>query len=90
MSTVPNIIRSIITSNSNISNKNIIRRQNPLELDFKDISTFDAENPIGGSLLKELDVGKKDIARELIKKAPRPPGVDFAIRRLDKLKDMSN
>ena len=26
--------------------KNILRRQNPLELVFEDISTFDAENPI--------------------------------------------
>ena len=26
--------------------KNILRRQNPLEFVFKDISTFDAENPI--------------------------------------------
>ena len=48
---------------------------------------FDSEHPIVGSLLKELDVGKKSIARELIKKAPRPPGVDFAIRkRLEKSK----
>ena len=39
--------------------KNILRRQNPLELIFEDISTFDAENPIVGSLLRELDVGKK-------------------------------
>ena len=57
--------------------KNIIRRQNPLELVFEDISTFDAENPIVGSLLKELDVGKKYIASELIKKTPRPPGVNL-------------
>ena len=28
--------------------KNILRRQNPLELVFEDISTFDAENPIWG------------------------------------------
>ena len=48
--------------------KNIIRRQNPLELVFEGISTFDAENPIVGSLLKELDLGKKDIAGEVIKK----------------------
>ena len=34
--------------------KNILRRQNPLELVFEDISTFDAENPIVGSLLREL------------------------------------
>ena len=39
--------------------KNILRRQNPLELVFEDISTFDAKNPIVGSLLKEFDVGKK-------------------------------
>ena len=39
--------------------KNILRRQNPLEVVFEDISTFDAENPIVGSLLRELDVGKK-------------------------------
>ena len=36
--------------------QNILRRQNPLELVFEDILTFDAENPIVGSLLK--DVGK--------------------------------
>ena len=39
--------------------KNILRRQNPLELVFEDISTFDAENPIIGSLLRELDVKKR-------------------------------
>ena len=39
--------------------KNILRRQNPLELVFEDISTSDAENPIIGSWLRELDVGKK-------------------------------
>ena len=39
--------------------KNILRRQNPLELVFEDISTFDAENPIVGSLLREIDVKKK-------------------------------
>ena len=37
--------------------KNILRRQILLKLVFEDISTFDAENPIVGSLLKELDVG---------------------------------
>ena len=56
--------------------ENIIRRENPLELVFEDISTFDAENPITGSLLKELDIGKKYVASELVKKAPRPPIFD--------------
>ena len=39
--------------------KNILRRQDPLEVVFQDISTFDAQNAIVGSLLRELDVGKK-------------------------------
>ena len=68
--------------------KNILGQQIPLELVFEDISTFDAENPIVGSLLKELDVGKKVLASDLIKQASGPPGQDFAIRnRLNKLRD---
>ena len=39
--------------------KNILRSQNPLELVFEDISTFDAENPIVGFLLRELDLKKR-------------------------------
>ena len=41
--------------------KNILRRQNPLELVFEDISTFDAENPIVGSMLRETDIKKKTV-----------------------------
>ena len=48
--------------------KNIFRHQNPLKLVFKNISTFDAQNLIVGSLLQELDIVKKDIASSLIKK----------------------
>ena len=39
--------------------KNILSRQNPLELVIQDISNFDAQNPIVGSLIRQLDVGKK-------------------------------
>ena len=68
--------------------RQIIRRQNLLELVFEDISKFDAENPIVGSLLRELDIGKKDVASEIVKKAPQPPGVEEIIsKRLDRLKD---
>ena len=68
--------------------KNVLRRQNPLELVFEDISTFGSENPIIGLLYKELDVRKKHLASELIKKAPRPPDLDYRLRnRLEKLKD---
>ena len=47
--------------------KNILRRQNPLELVFEDISTFDAENPIVGSLLREIDIKKKQSDSDFIK-----------------------
>lgn len=39
--------------------KNILRRQNLLELVFEDVSTFDAENPILGTLLRELGLKKE-------------------------------
>ena len=71
--------------------KNILRRQNPLELVFEDVSTFDAENRIVGSMLRELDVGKKDTRSELIKKAPGSPGLDFIVqKRLNKLQESSS
>ena len=71
--------------------KNILRRQNPLELVFQEISTFDAENPIAGLLLRKLDVGKKDTASKLIKKAPQPPRNDYLIQnRLNKLRNTGN
>ena len=65
-----------------------MRRQNPLELVFEDVSTFDAENPITGSLLREPDVKKKILASDLIKGAPTPPGKDPEIQKLlDRLRD---
>ena len=72
--------------------KNILRRQNLLEFIFEDISTtFDAENPIVDLLFKELDVSKKDLACKLIKKAPRPPDLDYGLRnRLEKLNDIKD
>ena len=47
--------------------KNILRRQNPLELVFQDVSTFDAENPIVGSLFRELDLKKRAQTVTLLK-----------------------
>ena len=59
-----------------------------MELVFEDISTFDAENPIVGSLLRELDFGQKVSGSDLIKHTPGPPGQAFALRnRLNKLRD---
>ena len=59
---------------------NIFRRQTPLELVFKDISTFDAQNPIVGLLLKELDLGEKDVVSTLIKKTPSTVDVEIQSR----------
>ena len=67
--------------------KNILRRQNPLELVFEDISTFDAENPIVGSLLREIDLRKKQTDSDFIRSLPSQPGKEFEIKkRLDRLK----
>ena len=41
--------------------KNILKGQNPLELVFEDISAFDAQNPIVGSLLREIDLKKNSL-----------------------------
>ena len=50
--------------------KNIIRNKNPIELLFKDVKYFDAQNTVIGSLIKEVDVGekkKKDLSKFLDK-----------------------
>ena len=46
--------------------KNILRRQKHLELVFEDISTFDAENPTLGSLLREIDIKKKQQKSQIV------------------------
>ena len=70
--------------------KNILRRQNPLELVFEDISTFDAENPVLRSLLREIDINKKQSGIDFIKSLPSHPGKEFEIqRRLDILGGMN-
>ena len=67
--------------------KNIFRRQNLLELVFEDISTFDAENPTAGSLLRETDIKKMQSDSEFIKSLPGQPGKEFEIKkRLGKLR----
>ena len=68
-----------------------MRRQNPLELVFEDLSTFDAENPIVGSLLREIDIKRKQFDSDFIKSLPSHTGKEFGIRkRLDKLKDIKS
>ena len=69
--------------------KNILRRQNPLELVFEDVSTFDAENPIVRSLLRDIDLEKKKTDSDFIKSIPSQPRKEFEIeKRLHKLCDI--
>ena len=71
--------------------KNIIRFQNLLKLVFEDVSTFDTENPIVGSLLREIDLNKKQTDNDFIKPLPSQPGKEFEIKkRLYRLRDIKN
>ena len=66
-----------------------MRRQNPFELVFEDISKFDAENPIVRSLLREIDLKKKQTDSDFVKSLPSHPGKEFEIKkRLDKLRGL--
>ena len=64
------ISNSIFRQKLDPISKNILRIQKPWEPVFVDVSTFDAENPIVGSLLGELDVDKKVVASDLVKQIP--------------------
>ena len=67
--------------------KNILRRQNPLELVFEDLSTFDAENPIVGSLLREIGIRKKQSDSDFIKSLPSHSDKEFEIqKKFDRLR----
>ena len=67
--------------------KNTFRPQNPHELVFEDIFAFDVKNLLAGSLLQELDIGKKYTASNLIKKPPTSD-VDLSIqKRLEALQN---
>ena len=58
-----------------------------MELVFEDISTFDAKNPIAGSLLREIDLNKKQTDCEFIKSLLSHPGKEFEIQKhLDRLR----
>ena len=65
--------------------KNIFRKQSPLGLVFKVILTFDVQNPIISSLLKDVELGKRDTKISLIKKAPNTRYVEIK-SRLEELK----
>ena len=64
--------------------KHLICRQ-VFQLVFKEISTFDAQNPLIDLLIRETDIRKEDLASNLVNKSPNL--VDFKIElRLQTLK----
>ena len=71
--------------------KSILRTENPLVLLFKDVATFDAQNPVIGSLLRETDLSKKGKNSDLIKKQlEKAPDINdiILIKRFKKFKEI--
>ena len=64
---------------------NVWRKENSLELLFKDVSNFDVQNPVIGSLLREIDLEKKQTSSSLISKAPNINDIILK-QRFDRLK----
>ena len=56
-----------------------MRRQNPYQLVFKSISTFDGQNQIIGNLLSAIEIGKQtqDSIKKILKKAPPVKNIDI-------------
>ena len=66
--------------------KSVWRIEIPLTLLFKDIANFDAQNPVIGSLLRELDLGKNKTKSSLISIAPDISDT-ILLRRFKKFKE---
>ena len=73
-------IKKILLGARNLIGKNVWRTGNSLALLFKGVSNFDAQNPVIGSLLREIDSEKKKITSDLISKAPQIN--DVILRRM--------
>ena len=59
--------------------KNVLRKQNPFEIVFKDISKFDAQNSIIKSLLSEIESGKltDESVKKFLNKAPNLTDIEL-------------
>ena len=66
--------------------KNIIRNKNSIKLLLKDVKHFDAQNLVIGSLIKEVDVGKKKDSSKFLGKAPDIRDLEIQ-SRLNKLSE---
>ena len=70
--------------------KSVWRTENLLALLFEDVANFDAQNPVIGSLLREIDLGKRSTNSDLIKKSlSKAPDINNTIllQRFKKFKE---
>ena len=60
--------------------KSVWRKENSLTLLFRDVANFDAQNLVIGSLLREIDLGKRSTNNGLIKKSlSKAPNINDTI-----------
>ena len=60
--------------------KNVIRNESPIEFLFKNLKHFDAQNPVIGNLIKEIDIGKKKDLSKILKGAPGIIDLELMLR----------
>ena len=60
--------------------KNVIRNESPIEFLFKNLKYFDAQNPVIGNLIKEIDIGKKKDLSKILKGAPGIIDLELMLR----------
>ena len=69
--------------------KNILWRQIPYELVFKDVPSFDEQNPITSKLLLEIEIEKNNSVDKKMKKAPSTKEVEIR-SKLNSLRRFNN
>ena len=66
--------------------KNVFRNESPTEFLFKNLKHFDAQNPVIGNLIKEMDIGKKKDLSKILKGAPGMIDLELMLR-LNRVRD---
>lgn len=59
--------------------KNVLQRQNSYKLAFRNISTFDGQNPVIESLLSKIQIGKitEKTFKNILNKAPNTKDIQI-------------
>ena len=66
-----------------------MRNENPLELVVKEVSNIDLQNLLISLLIREMDIGKKNVFNKFLAKAPNPKDIEVK-SRLDALRNSRN